>query len=403
MIIVFGFSVWTAPLAVAGCPELFTWSAYQTEFNRLSSLNFQQRLYFYRDPKFQNSGHLTEMRSVGFRFSSVNPRSPAIENFFEQYQNEMDTWVNAGVIGKEDILWPARVFYSSLGELVGIRQGEEAPHGFAPFLKRIPTNAFARLMSQGLFPLGDPRDLLSHFHFFSTAEHDVFEHFKSFMRYPRYMAQLKKAYTDFHRNGVNLGVVNRADESRGYSAVSDRMYMALELIATVNPDFVEVLRSHLDLPRVNEPILRVSTVRSHLAVRDPDEIKRLINDLVQLYPQIAVRAGASSHGFDSSHRTHYYQGHLSYGGTLEEIWQSLAHPETHGLNSFEAQVNQLARFEVFLVQSSRITPEEWVKQAALTDEQYLKSTLYEVLCQSEVLTSENYYFRSHCQIVVSRP
>ncbi len=333
------------------------WDGFEREFRPVALRNLA--LYDRQDSR------IALLERIGFDWRS--PRVPTVTEFVAYYEQRMREHIAAGRVSPQDVLHPARIFRLPDGSLVPVPIEQEAPPEARPCRERIRARDFARLAAQGFFPIGDCYNILEKFQNYSTAEHDLFEHFLAFSEYPEYAAEVRRTYSALHEAGEML--------PRERCGLSDRMYMALELLVVAEPCDL------LDLPSGFET---VDDVERHLRGRPLDRLRR---DLLHAYPLCARRVGAGAFGLVSSNRTHFRQDHRSYNSNLEEMWQILRRPECHGVDP----VRQLARFQVLWHESSLLDPVQWVREAALPQSRKLSR----MLCQSGVLEPGHYYYGPH--------
>jgi hypothetical protein len=318
------------------------------------------------------------LKAAGLRLTTTELSVPSAKQVIAQYYKDMNQAIAAGIVTRDEILIPGRVFEDATGRKFGIPFGDPIPAGAAPARSAILTNPqYVSFIREGLFPMGGDDSAGGGF-FHSMAEHDL-EHIAAFRNNPRYGASVRRGISKLD-----------PDHTVFTPVLNQRLLYFTEFLNFVPNSHRSTFRSSLPTDLLAPLDQRnLAHITSHLAQMPIAELTQLQRKLSSQFYAVIENDGGSCN--DLSFSEHYHQS----SAVSLLLWLKVQSDSSLATNNPSVIADKTARYILAADISGHVSPDDWIDDL-VSEHMDRNSKLYKYLCESGVWENSTDVFRSFC-------
>jgi hypothetical protein len=369
--------------------SLANWEKFDQAFQHETQLVMNQNIKLYLDEKHFGNPYIIYLEKLGFQFSAEKIDVPSLSQIVKRQNKHLDHLIATGILKEDEVVRPARIFQKTTGEYIWIAYGKEIPVDAEPLKNLIfPDEIAFQMLASGYFAIGDitPSQNPSAENSFIVTLHDL-SHQMSLALNPEFMKEMRKGtQAAISRSGGKLD-----------PAIVSRWVTVFELGDVINPSARLRLINELDLSTVaNKPKPVVSDVEktlSHL-YHHPAQFRIAVSRALDFYDQNSNAFGSAVGDVVNWQRRFRKDRPQNPNQSLQSLYYEL-HKQTYSGASETELIHLLARFELGMLESTKLTPGLWAREA-LQPEISPDSFIFRYICKSGIFTPGTPHFNAYC-------
>lgn len=295
------------------------------------------------------NSQLQILKELGFQFEDTGVVIPSLILVLEKYEAKIQSLLTSGKIREKDTIRPARVFKDKQGHYHFLDLRLFPEFGWQEVYSTVlPAAIMGEMIAAGYFPISN----------FFRVHHD-FAHITGFYEHPQYMAALRK-----------LAVVHtkEIDKPRKEDRIQ-RFFFALEGLALVPRENKDTLLPLLAEPfretlvQTQDRLLTVEELKKYFYTKNDPWLRQHASQLLQKYETLVNWYGGAAREMGNVYVINF-EIRESLDVMAELVKRFFDFTTERQKKYF---VHDLARLEVALWESTRLTPELFVEEVMKKD------------------------------------